>query len=104
MRPHLIQLFLATIAMTNSACSGNSDDQPATKGDCRAVQEHLASLRVLTVGDNPGLSKAELAKHQQNFAVSSDVNLQTCADKHSKGWAACMLALSSMSQAESCED
>lgn len=104
MRPHFTQLFLVTIAMASSACSGNSDGQPATKADCRAVQAHLASLRVQIVAKNSTLSEAELAKHQQNFAVSSDVNTEACAEKHSKGWATCMLALSSTSEMQSCDD
>lgn len=87
-------------------CSDTPDsgDESATIEDCQRVQDHLATLRIEGVAKNTTHSESELAKHKTNFAASSTASLQDCAARHSKGWAHCMLALSSSSDAKSCDE
>ncbi len=84
-------------------CNAGGDGEAASKEDCLRVQQHMAKLRVASVKKNSKLSAAELAKHQANFAVTSDAALEACAEERSERWVGCMLDLKSSQNAKDCE-
>lgn len=97
-------LALSTCVALFAGCSSSGDDgEPASRGECAKVQEHAAKLRMASVRANSKLSKADLDKHQQNFATASVAYLDQCVANRSKGWVRCMLKLEDLRETTGCD-
>ena len=100
---YLIALLVGLGMASGVGCTGNTDAEPANRKECRAVQEHTASLRIAAVRVQSKLSDADLSKHEENFAQVTEAYLESCSRDRSKRWVQCMLRLESLGEASSCE-
>ncbi len=95
--------LLVVATMLLGACSEQESGESVTEKQCQEVQAHRANLRLKVASAKSGLSEAELAEHQKNFARMSEEAVRECATERSKAWAKCMLGAKSVAETTECE-